>query len=299
MPEFTKETAAGIKAACDAGAAELAEAFGRAFDCTPELTVGNVGPFDAEQPGKNFTGDGLLFLLKIGTQAAVVAIARSGGILPDWVESPDVTGVSKLATLAQELGMIVLPEDLMPDDFAAHYCEDLAEAIGAGGFAADAGCLPITLETGGNSAVAELVWPAATPDAMKPPEEPAEASEPEPPASEPTSPEDFSDFTFDGDLPREKTFDDLPSYGRSLLRIKVPVIVTLARKKQSVGSIVELAPGSLIQFDKPCEDVLDLEVADQLIGEGEAVKVGDKFGLRLTTMILPDERFLAVRGTRG
>ena len=41
----------------------------------------------------------------------------------------------------------------------------------------------------------------------------------------------------------------LPPYTRSLLHIQVPVVVTLARKRQALGRIVELGPGSIIQFE--------------------------------------------------
>ncbi|HWB12913.1 MAG TPA: FliM/FliN family flagellar motor switch protein [Pirellulales bacterium] len=87
----------------------------------------------------------------------------------------------------------------------------------------------------------------------------------------------------------------LPSYGKSLLRIKVPVIVTLAAKKQPIGRIVELGPGSIIQFDKSCEEMLEMHVNDQIVAEGEAVKVGDKFGIRITSLVVPGERFTPVR----
>ncbi|MGH7140154.1 MAG: FliM/FliN family flagellar motor switch protein [Pirellulales bacterium] len=87
----------------------------------------------------------------------------------------------------------------------------------------------------------------------------------------------------------------LPNYAKSLLRIKVPVIVTLAAKKQPVGRIVELGPGSIIQFDKSCEEMLEMHVNHQLVGQGEAVKVGDKFGIRLTSLVVPGERFKPVR----
>ncbi len=89
--------------------------------------------------------------------------------------------------------------------------------------------------------------------------------------------------------------DHLPVYTRSLLHIEVPVTVTLAAKKQPVGKIMELAPGSIIQFDKSCEEMLDLEVGGQAVAQGEAVKVGDKFGIRLTSLIMPLERFKPVR----
>jgi flagellar motor switch protein FliN len=80
-------------------------------------------------------------------------------------------------------------------------------------------------------------------------------------------------------------------YSQSLLKVKVPVIVTLAAKKQPVGKIIELVPGSIIQFEKPCDEMLELEVSGHPIAQGECVKVGDKFGLRITSVILPDESF--------
>ena len=90
--------------------------------------------------------------------------------------------------------------------------------------------------------------------------------------------------------------NQLPPYTRSLLRIKVPVVVTLAENRQPLHRIVELGPGSIIQFDKSCEETLDLSVGEHTIASGEAVKVGDKFGLRITSIILPEERFLSLRG---
>jgi len=83
----------------------------------------------------------------------------------------------------------------------------------------------------------------------------------------------------------------LPSYTRSLLRIKVPVRVTLATTQLSLARIVELAPGSIIQFPKACDDPLLLSVGNRDIAVGDAVKVGEKFGLRISSMVLPEEKF--------
>jgi flagellar motor switch/type III secretory pathway protein FliN len=91
------------------------------------------------------------------------------------------------------------------------------------------------------------------------------------------------------------SLETLPPYARSLLRIKVPVVVTLARKKQTVSKILEIGPGTILQFTKPCDQLLELEVNGHEVGAGEAVKVGDKFGMRVVTMKLPDERFAAVK----
>jgi hypothetical protein len=88
---------------------------------------------------------------------------------------------------------------------------------------------------------------------------------------------------------------DLPPYSRSLLRIKVPVIVTLARKRQPLSRILELGPGAIIQFDKSCDAMLELDVATRSVALGEAVKVGDKFGLRISSITLPEERFAPMK----
>jgi flagellar motor switch/type III secretory pathway protein FliN len=91
-------------------------------------------------------------------------------------------------------------------------------------------------------------------------------------------------------------FSGLPAFTRSLLKIPVPVSVTLASKKQSTREVLELAVGSIIKFDKSCNQLLGLTVGEASIADGEVVKVGDKFGLRIHKMLMPRERFAAVRG---
>lgn len=86
----------------------------------------------------------------------------------------------------------------------------------------------------------------------------------------------------------------LPAYSRSLLKIQVPVVVTLAATRSKVKEVIRLRPGSIIQFEKSCEDMLELEVGGLPIALGEAVKIGDKFGLRITSMDVSGERFESV-----
>lgn len=90
----------------------------------------------------------------------------------------------------------------------------------------------------------------------------------------------------------------LPPYSRSLLRISVPVMVTLAGTRLSLKRILQLGPGSIIPLEKSCEAPLTLQVGAHDLAVGEAVKVGDKFGLRISSMVMPQEKFLAIRGQR-
>ncbi len=95
------------------------------------------------------------------------------------------------------------------------------------------------------------------------------------------------------------TPQDLPAYSRSLLKIPVPVSVVLAQKRQPLGAVVELAPGAILQFDKSCEEMLEVHIGGRPVALGEAVKVGDKFGLRITSLVKPGERFEKVEPRRG
>lgn len=301
MADFDSTIAQEVLAACQAGAAEAAGALGRALDAPLELAVGEVGTFDPAALAEELSGPGLAILQFVGSVGAVAVLAESTGLLPAWYGQPDATGTSKLATMAQELGMLLLPEQYMPDDFRAARVPHLAEALARAGVAPGAGMVTLTVTAGEKSGKLYLLWPTATPkelfnvpvaaDASAPaaPAPPPEAPVAKKPAAEKPAPSKTQAAAPIYDL------GQLPAYTRSLLRIRVPVIVTLANKKQPLKKITELRPGSIIQFDKSCEEMLELEVNNQVVAEGECVKAGDKFGLRITSMRPPEERFKPVR----
>jgi flagellar motor switch protein FliN/FliY len=69
---------------------------------------------------------------------------------------------------------------------------------------------------------------------------------------------------------------------RRILGLRVPVSVTLAERPLSMQYILEMTVGTIIEFDVPYNAPLTLNVANRAIAKGLAVKVGEKFGLRLT-----------------
>jgi flagellar motor switch protein FliN len=77
----------------------------------------------------------------------------------------------------------------------------------------------------------------------------------------------------------------MPTHARGLLHISVPVRVTLASQRKSIQEITELGPGSIVKFDKTYDQPLQLLVGDRPLAHGEVVKVGDKFGLRISGLI--------------
>ena len=310
MPELTPQIVDEVLAACAAGEAEATEALRRALDAPLTLKTGQPGPFSMTPPPENLAEPGLVLVLTVGASAALVVIPQSTGALPSWSSAPDLTGQAKLSTLAMELGGNLLPEAVMPEDFAAGCVKNLADALRRGGVADGAIIVPLELSIDGESrGTASLIWPFTSPaEVLKEPAQTAvePAVESAAPASKPAEPQTATPapkppIPKTTQPPKLQTISsrDLPPYARSLLRIEVPVVVTLAEKRQPLGRIIEIGPGSIIQFEKSCEEMLDLSVGDRPIASGEAVKVGDKFGLRITSITPPDERFYPIRPLRS
>jgi len=292
MPDLTPEIAADVIAACQAGAEEVAGALARALDAEGlALEVGEASTFDAASPPAGFDGPGLAIVLTIGDAGAVALLPSSTGLPPDWIAAPDETGQNKLNTLAQELSMLLLPETLIAEKSAAARVDNLSAALSRGQLAEGAAVVPLTLSAGEQAGQLTLVGPCTAagdvlPDATPSPEteQPVEESTEQPagPSPLPTGRAQISNLA------------QLPNYARSLLRVEVPVMVSLASKKQTIQEIADLGPGAIISFDKSCDDPLVLSVGDENIALGEAVKVGEKFGIRLTEMVLPEEQFKKV-----
>lgn len=79
-----------------------------------------------------------------------------------------------------------------------------------------------------------------------------------------------------------------------ILALTVPVTVKLADRPMSVESILELAIGTIVEFDVPFDSDLVLEVANHPIGTGQAVKIGENFGLRVSRIGTVPERISAM-----
>lgn len=69
---------------------------------------------------------------------------------------------------------------------------------------------------------------------------------------------------------------------KKLLRMKVPVIVKVTEKKVRLKDILKWNLGSIIVFEKDAYQNIDLMVNNSTIGLGQPVKIGEKFGLKIT-----------------
>ena len=308
MSELNPELAASLLGMCRDGAGDAAEALQRALDSAFAVSVGEATTYAASGAADELDGPGLALVFHVGDAGLAAVLPESTGLLPDWYKAPDATGKSKLATLAQEFGMIALPEALPVGDTKAAHVANLKAALAAAGASDDATLASLQLSSGEKSGSLRLIWPltaaakllaadeapatAPAPAAAVPPDTPPAPKPPaaaKPAAAPPKG-------TSGAAVP---DFSGLPNYSRSLLKIDVPVSVELASKKETLHEVISLAPGSIIKFDKGCEQLLRLLVGENPVALGEAVKVGEKFGFRVTSMLLPPEHFVTAKRARS
>ena len=81
---------------------------------------------------------------------------------------------------------------------------------------------------------------------------------------------------------------------RSLLSLEVPVSVILADRDMDIESILGTKIGTIIEFDVPFDSDLMLHVADEQVAYGQAVKIGENFGIRVTSVKSIEERVQAL-----
>jgi flagellar motor switch protein FliN/FliY len=70
-----------------------------------------------------------------------------------------------------------------------------------------------------------------------------------------------------------------------LENIELEAAVELGRATLSIGEVLALGPGSLVQLDKMLGDPVELMIKERLVARGEVVVVDDRFGLRITQIV--------------
>ncbi len=75
-----------------------------------------------------------------------------------------------------------------------------------------------------------------------------------------------------------------------LFDIPLQVSVEVGRAKILLKDLLQMGEGYVVELDKYAGEPLDLYVNSRLIARGEAVKVGDKFGIKLTEIISQSDR---------
>lgn len=75
-----------------------------------------------------------------------------------------------------------------------------------------------------------------------------------------------------------------------LLDIPLEITVELGNAKITIGELLKLSQGSVVELNKLTDEPLDIFVNKKLMAHGEVVVVNEKFGIRLTNIVSPGER---------
>jgi flagellar motor switch protein FliN len=79
-----------------------------------------------------------------------------------------------------------------------------------------------------------------------------------------------------------------------LMDVALEVSVELGRSHMSIGEILALRTGSVIELDKLAGEPVDVSVNGTLIARGEVVVVDEKFGVRITEVVSKARRLASV-----
>ena len=93
-------------------------------------------------------------------------------------------------------------------------------------------------------------------------------------------------------------FDEAAADQRNIhliLSIPIELQVELGRTAMTIHELMQLGQGSVIELDKLAGEPLNVLVHGRLIARGEAVVVNDKFGVRLTDIVSPNQRVLGLQ----
>lgn len=72
--------------------------------------------------------------------------------------------------------------------------------------------------------------------------------------------------------------------------VGVKLTVEIGSTMLTLRELLALGEASVIELDRDADELLEVFVNGTLIGRGEVVTVGDKFGVRMTELVAPEKR---------
>lgn len=71
--------------------------------------------------------------------------------------------------------------------------------------------------------------------------------------------------------------------------VSMKITVEFARTEMSIRDLLGLKSGGILELDKMAGEPLDIRLNGRLIARGEAVIVNDRFGVRVTEIVSPED----------
>jgi flagellar motor switch protein FliN/FliY len=80
-----------------------------------------------------------------------------------------------------------------------------------------------------------------------------------------------------------------------ILDVPITLSMEVGRTRIPIRNLLQLNQGSVVELDRAAGEPLDVYINGTLIAHGEVVVVNEKFGIRLTDVISPQERIRKLR----
>lgn len=81
-----------------------------------------------------------------------------------------------------------------------------------------------------------------------------------------------------------------------LMDVPLRISVELGRKQMTVSDVLALGPGAVVELAKASGEPLDIYVNDRLVARGEAVAVGERYGVRILEVKSAGDRIRQLSG---
>lgn len=75
-----------------------------------------------------------------------------------------------------------------------------------------------------------------------------------------------------------------------VMDVPVEITVEIGRRSMKIAEVLRLGPGSVLELDKAAGEPLEILVNHKPIARGEAVVVGDHYGIRVTEVLIDEAR---------
>lgn len=77
-----------------------------------------------------------------------------------------------------------------------------------------------------------------------------------------------------------------PAEAFNLVRdVEVEVTIEIGRRRMRIADVLRLAPGQTLELFKAAGEPIDLYINGRLLGRGEAIVVGERYGVRITEVV--------------
>jgi flagellar motor switch protein FliN/FliY len=89
---------------------------------------------------------------------------------------------------------------------------------------------------------------------------------------------------------KEVLTPDIQEKLKKFLDLPLLIEVVVGSTTLTLGEILNLGPGSVVELDNLVEEPVDIKVNGKLVAKGEIVVVEEKFGVKITDIVEKEER---------